>query len=217
VWFLPRLLKTLSLLLGSIWFIFGVYTASTPRISSELFALNFSYIAAWIIVYGLPSIFFVWLALRKTRSEKSLIDQEKPSQFTNNTTSSVYPNMSRELSPEEAQLQEVQEQEMDLEDQEKNTHMMVKHEKRVDAFKIDKVEIESVYTIPDKQISKPSQENSWIEFDDDLMKTDVFTCRICGDEINEEEYRDYKGMCRVCWLREKRRSGLFGADRASTW
>lgn len=69
------------------------------------------------------------------------------------------------------------------------------------------VYVEDVHFIPTKQII--SKELSETKF-----------CRHCHAIISKNEYETYGGLCYGCYIdfkREIRRSGLFGADRASTW
>jgi len=48
----------------------------------------------------------------------------------------------------------------------------------------------------------------------------TFRCKHCNSIISKDEYEAYSGLCHGCYvdsMREIRRSGLLGADRASTW
>lgn len=53
---------------------------------------------------------------------------------------------------------------------------------------------------------------------EELFKT--YRCKNCNSIINKADHERYNGLCHGCWMdfkREFRRSGLLGADRASTW
>ena len=49
------------------------------------------------------------------------------------------------------------------------------------------------------------------------VNQEIYYCSDCYKEISKEDYIRYKGRCRKCFIRDARRSGLFGTDRASTW
>jgi endogenous inhibitor of DNA gyrase (YacG/DUF329 family) len=50
-------------------------------------------------------------------------------------------------------------------------------------------------------------------------------CPSCGENVTRKEIETHDGFCMQCWLKEiqkeaeqaKRRSGIYGADRAGTW
>ena len=209
---MPKFLKLLSLAAGLLWLTLGFYAATSPKIAPKILALNYGYIAAWLIVYGLPSMLLFWLALRKPKAPCETVTEKAEEYAPSKPEKSFYEESYPELSQEEAELQEIQEVEEDMESENEVNAAEISHGELNLPRIVDQVTIQEVYTIGQKELETE------IEAQEPAAETiQTFTCRICDKRISESEYSMYDGMCRLCWIKEKRRSGLFGADRASTW
>ena len=210
---MPKFLKLLSFVAGLLWLTLGFYAATSSKIAPKILGLNYGYIAAWLIVYGLPSMLLFWLALRKPKALCETVTEKAEEEYTPSMPEkSFYEESYPELSQEEAELQEIQEVEEDMESENEVNAAEISHGEMNLPRIVDQVTIQEVYTIGQKELETE------IEAQEPAAETiQTFTCRICDKRISESEYSMYDGMCRLCWIKEKRRSGLFGADRASTW
>ena len=193
----------------------GFYAATSPNIAPKIIALNYGYIVAWAIVYGLPSTFLIWLALRKRKFHREEKVREMEMQVTT-SEKTFYGESYPELDQEEAQLQEIQEIEADVKDKDETNMAQIGQTKMQLPEVVDQVRVENVYIIDVEQPKTTIEvEKPFTKPAANMMRT--FTCRICEKRISKSEYLKYDGMRRLCWIKERRRSGLFGADRASTW
>ncbi len=97
---------------------------------------------------------------------------------------------------------------------------------------VDIVKVESVYFLPTKVINDHKKPESKTDVKRKELIDKLMKCKLCGDKISENEYRAQNGLCHECWslcykwrnegpekdpVREARRAGLLGADRAGTW
>lgn len=125
--------RVLAIMLSLFWLVLGIFTGTSSRIAPKI--LQWNYILAWIIVFGLPSLFLLWLSTRRPNSEapkakhREMPTTEPPRQVINETRPTlvekaeneyedIYKQAFPELSSEEAELQETQEVGMDFEDEE---------------------------------------------------------------------------------------------------
>gem|GEM_PF-5309064 len=205
------------MLTGLFWLTLGIYAAASPKISHKILTFNYGYIAAWMIMFGLPSTFFVWLALRKPKSihreGKPKIEKEV---VISELEKTLYEESYPELNREETQLQEIQEIEEDMYIEDEENESQISQGQIQPHKKINRIPTENIYTTHIEQPESPLDYNE-LSYEPSEDVTSTFTCRICDKEISEGAYLSYDGMCYLCWLKEIRRSGLLGADRASTW
>jgi|Deesub1362B_J571_1020462.scaffolds.fasta_scaffold00334_7 hypothetical protein len=168
-------------------------------------------------MFGLPSTFFVWLALRKPKSihreGKPKIEKEV---VISELEKTLYEESYPELNREETQLQEIQEIEEDMYIEDEENESQISQGQIQPHKKINRIPTENIYTTHIEQPESPLDYNE-LSYEPSEDVTSTFTCRICDKEISEGAYLSYDGMCYLCWLKEIRRSGLLGADRASTW
>lgn len=156
--------KCIITLIGLIWLILGIFVASSPKIAPKI--LQWNYIFAWILLFGFPCTFLLWLGL----------------------------------------------------------HGLYRKSKTAFTEKVKKERYQNIFT-QEGQFSK--SENNVMAFEDSKTKdkkkedfSETKFCHHCHAIISEDEYERYGGLCYGCYIdfkREHRRSGLLGADRASTW
>ena len=211
---MPKFLKLLSLAAGLLWLTLGFYAATSPNIAPKILALNYSYIAAWIIVYELPSALLIWLGLRRRSKPETITERVTKEIVAKPQEKTFYEESCPELSEEEAQLQETQEIEEDM-DEEKMNAAQINNIQPSQPKIADKVIVQQVYTIGEPELELETQEEP--EDDTEAVTMQTYRCRMCDKQISVSDYLRYNGMCYLCWMKERRRSGLLGADRASTW
>lgn len=56
-------LNFLRILVGLFWLVVGVFMGTSPEILPKI--LRWNYIIAWIIVFGIPSLYLLWPALNR--------------------------------------------------------------------------------------------------------------------------------------------------------
>ena len=150
--------------------------------------MQWNYFLAWMILFALPVFVMLKFALRGIRSQRK--------RFGMKTVESVTKEYLHQ-SVDSAEKDNVQR-------------------------KGDMTYIETVYTIEPKtghveRFKGRFYKNSY-EMAEELSTT--YRCRHCNSIISQSEYESYGGLCHGCYIdfkRDIRRSGLLGADRASTW
>ncbi|MGB9959859.1 MAG: hypothetical protein ACPLKQ_05000 [Candidatus Bathyarchaeales archaeon] len=189
-------------LIGLIWLILGIFVATSPKIVPKI--LQWNYILAWILLFGFPCILLIGLGLHGHYQKLKAAGAEKK-QNSQNILMRGWPFRKNE----------------------KNA-IGVGEGKTKDKKKFaDMVYVENVYLISTEHSrnnaeqarilthTAKSPEQLWSE---EFSETKF--CHYCRAIISEDEYERYGGLCHGCYIdfkRELRRSGLFGADRASTW
>lgn len=172
-------------LIALIWLILGIFAGTSPKIASKI--LQWNYIFAWILLFGFPCTFLLWLGLHGT-CQKTKIASNKKSE---------------------------------------NDVMAVEDSKTKEKKSADMVYVENIHFVPTKPLQNNDKQARILVHSADSpeqLQLEEFSetkiCHHCHAIISEDEYERYGGLCHGCYIdfkRELRRSGLFGADRASTW
>lgn len=191
---------------GLLWLIAGVFVAFSPKIAPKM--LQWNYVFAWIFIFGFPCSFLLWLGFHGIYGNLRGFAKEKSD---NESSQKLLKQETRLCGTEKVAVN------FQVED--------IKPKERTKS--VDMVEVESVYSIPTKDLQNNKEHNGYSV---DIMGLreqltpnnfqEVYLCRHCQAIISKNEYETYGGLCHGCYMdfkREVRRSGLFGADRASTW
>jgi len=115
--------RIIPLIVGFLWLFIGLGVFANNLAKY----LKWSYIAAWMLLFGIPCIILFKLSFRRVETVKKTSDEETlglttiAKENTEHEATSIYREAFPELSEEEAELQETQEVDMDFQDEEEDS------------------------------------------------------------------------------------------------